>query len=248
MNASPLDILLVGILVYLVISWFRRRSGGGRRQDGPRAPHNDGPAAPEDQRRQANDAYTRAQQAWDMLRSEPPRERRQPGADTPVPDVAYVPGHTASPGEVPASTLDTADLPPALPAPGPVPADFDTDDFMRGAKAFCSRIRSSWNNRDLNDLRAFCTEACMEEFRRRAQVEARPPRHEIQHLEAGLAGVADHPDGRRDATVYYVITEKDLSSNRVGKVRELWRFTTPPGGSWLLDEVRPVSAEEGTRQ
>jgi hypothetical protein len=43
-----------------------------------------------------------------------------------------------------------------------VPADFDTDDFMRGAKAFCSRIRSSWNNRDLNDLRAFCTEACME--------------------------------------------------------------------------------------
>jgi hypothetical protein len=43
--------------------------------------------------------------------------------------------------------------------------------------------------------------------------------------------VADHPDGRRDATVYYVITEKDLSSNRVGKVRELWRFTTPRAGA-----------------
>ncbi len=247
MNFSPLDLLLLGILVYVAVGWFRRRSGGGR-HDGPQAPRDNGPATPEDQRRQANDAYTRAQQAWDMLRSDPPRERSQPGQEAPVPDVAYVPGRKGAPDQTPSATLSAAELPPALPAPGPLPADFDADDFMRGAKAFCSRIRSAWNNRDLNDLRAFCTEPCMEEFRRRAQVEPRPPRHEIQRLDAGLAGVQDHPDGRRDATVYYIITEKDLSSNRVGKARELWRFTTPPGGSWLLDEVRPISAEEGTRQ
>ncbi|WP_028586563.1 Tim44 domain-containing protein [Desulfocurvus vexinensis] len=243
MHFNPLDLLLIGILIYVAVSWFRRRSGGGR-QDGPRTPH-DGSAPHDDQRRQASDAYTRAQQAWDMLRSEDPD---RPGASGPVPDVAYVPGQGAPSGEVPSATLGAEDLPPALPAPGPVPADFDTDDFMRGAKAFCSRIRSAWNARDLNDLRAFCTEPCMEDFRRRAQLEPRPPRHEIQRLDAGLAGVADLPDGRREATVYYVITEKDLSSNRVGKVRELWRFARTPGGSWLLDEVRPVSAEEGTRQ
>jgi len=243
MNFNPLDLLLLGILVYVAVSWFRRRSGGGR-QDRPRTPH-DSSAPGEAPRRQASDAYTRAQQAWDMLRSEDTKEH---DAGPPVRDVAYVPGQGASPGDVPSATLGAADLPPALPAPGPVPADFDTDEFMRGAKAFCSRIRSAWNSRDLNDLRAFCTEPCMEEFRRRAQLEARPPRHEIQRLDAGLAGVVDQPDGSREATVFYVITEKDLSSNRVGKVRELWRFVHAPGGSWLLAEVRPVSAEEGTRQ
>lgn len=152
------------------------------------------------------------------------------------------------PSEVPSRTLTPEEVPPVAAGSGNVPEGFDEEQFLKGAKAFCVRIRTAWNSRDLMDLREFCTEEGMEEFRRRAQNEARPPRQEILSINAGLVEVRDLQDDRQEAAVFYVIAEKDLSSNLSGEVHEIWRFVRTADTTWLLDGMRTVDAEEAIRQ
>ncbi len=254
MKLTPLDILLIGIVIYIVIGAIRRRGGrpgGPMDRRGPgQGPGQGRPTPPEENRRQANDAYQRAQRTWDMLRSED--QRPKDDSDRPeVQDVAYVPGQEQSdaqaqpapaPKDVPSTALAREDVPPEAAGTGALPEGFDEREFLRGAQAFSVRIRGAWNARDLMDLRQFCTEDGMEEFRRRAQMEARPPRHEILSVNTGLVEVRSLGGGAEEASVYYEFNEKDLSSNHTEQVREIWRFVQTPGTSWLLDGVRPVDA------
>lgn len=76
MRLTPFDVLLVGIVIYFIVRMALRNRGGGRGPSGgtrppaPRQPK--APEAPEngDPRREAVEAYQRAQRAWDMLRSD----------------------------------------------------------------------------------------------------------------------------------------------------------------------------------
>jgi len=70
MRLTPFDFLIIAVLVYLLVRMVLRKRGGQGRDTRP----GDGSSAPRqhdpDTRRQANEAYRRAQAAWDMLRSD----------------------------------------------------------------------------------------------------------------------------------------------------------------------------------
>ena len=85
MRLAPFDLLLIGILVYFLVRMVLRGRNGNRpgnppRRQDPRAPTSS-PEQPEDPRRQAADAYQRAQVAWDMLRSKDAQRTPAPAAD-----------------------------------------------------------------------------------------------------------------------------------------------------------------------
>lgn len=239
MNITPLDILFIGILIYIVVSRLRRKGGGQGGRPGMR----DG-GDQEDPRRQATDAYKRAQQAWDMLRSE---DEKQAGNAQDVPDVDYQP-EAASADAVDSRTLDKKEMPTPSDTPPVLPEGFNETEFLEGAHAFCVRIRGSWNNRDLSDLKQFCTPEGIEEFRNRAMREARPPRHEILQVNTGLVAVQEPAPGHQIAQVYYEITEKNLSSNHMEETREVWRYTRTPDTTWLLDGIETMDSEASKQQ
>lgn len=87
MKISPLDILFIGILIYIVLGWLRRRNSGNH------IDRNQGNSTPEAPKRQASDAYERAQRTWDMLRTKENTEGDAPE----VQDVDYVPDQDSPP-------------------------------------------------------------------------------------------------------------------------------------------------------
>lgn len=85
MRLAPFDFLLIGILVYFLVRMVLRGRNGDRpgnppRRQGPGTPP-PGNEPPDDQRRQAADAYQRAQVAWDMLRSKDAQRTPAPAVD-----------------------------------------------------------------------------------------------------------------------------------------------------------------------
>lgn len=209
MRLTPFDILIIAVLIYLLVRMvLGKKRGGGQGRPGQSGGQQ--PSDPES-RRQASDAYRRAQQAWDMLRTDEP-----------------------APAQAPAGDLS-----------------FDEQEFIAGAKLMCARIRESWDSRDLDDLKNFCTPAAMAEFERRAESETRPARAETLLINARLMEVRTRQDGQEESTVLYEILEKEPGSGQNREAREIWRFVRPaenPEAMWKLDGTRPADKGEGVIQ
>lgn len=131
----------------------------------------------------------------------------------------------------------------AEPASAAVPADFDTDEFLRGAKAAYSRLQASWDRRDLDDIAAFATEDVMRELREQAAEDPNPGRTEIMLVNASLLEVRDEGALRRVAVYFDVLMREDQHAARPEQVREVWHFvcSTAAGDSWKLDGIQQLS-------
>jgi predicted lipid-binding transport protein (Tim44 family) len=124
-----------------------------------------------------------------------------------------------------------------------VPADFDTDEFLRGAKAAYTRLQASWDRRDLNDIASFATEDVMRELREQAAEDPNPGRTEIMLVNASLLEVRDEGSLRRVAVYFDVLMREDQRAARPEQVREVWHFvcSTAAGDSWKLDGIQQLS-------
>ena len=124
-----------------------------------------------------------------------------------------------------------------------VPADFDTEEFLRGAKAAYSRLQASWDRRDLDDIASFATEDVMRELREQAAEDPTPGRTEIMLVNASLLEVRDEGSLRRVAVYFDVLMREDQRAARPEQVREVWHFvcSTAAGDSWKLDGIQQLS-------
>lgn len=225
MNLSPLELLVIGVLVVAAIKIFSAMRGGQGR--------NDSGARPEDleSRRDAvrdapaehgqTEAYERARQAWDYLSSEP--------------------GHAKPPG--PGQ--------PSEPPPGNLnlPGGFDYGDFINGAKAMYARIKDSWYNRDLKDIKDFTTDEAFAELSSRAENEPRGGKVDIMLIEAKMVDFKDQAPTQR-AQVFYDVLLKRGASDLSEKLQEVWDFVRGGayGDHWRLDEIKPVEEAIGQSQ
>lgn len=168
MHLTPLDFFLLGLVAFAAWRMFNRRRPGGRPpQDRPGPTSRPGtdrpdPAAEDEEdenerRRQASEAYRRAQAAWDHLRSD---SRTQAGQAGPQ---ARPQGQEA----------------------GSDAAGGDAG-FVNGAKAMYARIRESWGDRDLDDMAQFLTDRCLADFQRRAESEKPTGRTDVMLVEAEI--------------------------------------------------------------
>lgn len=129
-------------------------------------------------------------------------------------------------------------------APGvEFPADFDQDEFLRGAKAAYTRLQASWDRRDLDDIANFATEDVMRELRQQAKDDPNPGKTEILLVNASVIEVRDEGDLRRVAVYFDVLMREDQRAARPEQVREVWHFvcSRAEGDSWKLDGIQQLS-------
>lgn len=124
-----------------------------------------------------------------------------------------------------------------------LPADFDQDEFLRGAKAAFTRLQASWDRRDLADIANFATEDVMKELRRQAEEDPNPGKTEILLVNASVIEVRDEDNLRRVAVYFDVLMREDQRAARPEQVREVWHFvcSRAEGDSWKLDGIQQLS-------
>lgn len=123
-----------------------------------------------------------------------------------------------------------------------IPADFDTEDFLKGARTVYNRMQSSWDKRDLADIAQFATRAVMQELEAQAAQDPTPSHTEIMTVNSKLLGVEDEGDNRRAQVYFDVLMREDPSAPTPENVREVWHFLRiGQNGSWKLDGIQQVN-------
>ncbi|EPR42679.1 import inner membrane translocase subunit Tim44 [Desulfovibrio sp. X2] len=210
------DILIIGMLIWVVVRFLGSR---GRRGPTDRHYGNNSHGGMESDDFESGQGYGRdaryraAEQAWDALRS--PSERRGPelGQQADVAEGVHL------------------------------PAGFDADEFMKGAKIVFARLQESWSGRDLDDIREFTTPNMYGEIERQAKDDPTPAPTDVLVINARLMEVKQQ--GRAtSATVYYEVTMREnRAMATTEQVREVWTFVrdeADPKAMWKLDGIQQI--------
>ena len=216
MGGGFFNILIIGLLVYLGFKFFKSRSRGTDdmyRQGN----YQRGPDSSQPNRNNTNaDPYARreqaAQNAWDHLSSKP---SSQPAADS----AAQQSGPTVN-----------------------IPAGFDEEDFLEGAKAVYTRLQKSWDSRDMADIEQFATAGVVNEIKQQAKEDPSPSQTDVLMVNARLLEVKEE-GGITHVTVYYdVLLREESSQSQPSQVREVWHFVKPVAseGMWKLDGIQQL--------
>lgn len=135
------------------------------------------------------------------------------------------------PGATPQAAAPTVDI----------PADFDSEEFLRGAKMAYTRMQKSWDNRDLNDIGQFATASVMRELRAQAAEDPNPSQTEIMMVNAELVGVEPEGDNLRAQVYFDVLMREDPAQPAPENAREIWHFLRiGKNGNWKLDGIQQV--------
>lgn len=137
---------------------------------------------------------------------------------------------------------------PASPAAGVapasgVPAGFDQDDFLRGAKILFARLQESWDKRDIDDIATFTTSAILNEVREQAEADPGSSQTEIILINASMVSLEREGDDEVATVFFDVLVRENPEADAPNQVRELWHFVRPAESSqpWRLDGIQQVS-------
>lgn len=122
-----------------------------------------------------------------------------------------------------------------------VPAGFDTEEFLQGAKAVYNRLQSSWDKRDLSDISQFATAAVMANLQNQLEEDPEPSHTEIMLVNAQLLGVEKDGPGERAQVYFDVLMRESPTQKTPENVREIWHFLRMgQNGNWKLDGIQQV--------
>jgi hypothetical protein len=183
--------------------------------------------APNERERQ--EMQQRARTIWEALRSQP----ESPAS--PEAEKAAAP----SPGTAPGPSAPSDSVARGL----AVPADFDLEDFLDGARMLYARLQTSWAARDLEDLTPFATPEMMDLLRRQAEQDPTPGSVEVLLVTAVLTGLSRREEEERVEVAFSAILQEnptELNQDEKISVNETWQFVRGPatGGGWRLAGIR----------
>jgi predicted lipid-binding transport protein (Tim44 family) len=128
-------------------------------------------------------------------------------------------------------------------APAPaIPAGFDSEEFLKGAKAIYNRLQASWDKRDLDDIRQFTAPEVFTEIQRQAQDDPTPAKTELLLISPRILEVREI-DGQTVASVLYDVMMRESHTELSRQVREIWHFSRATGNStdfWTLEGIQQV--------
>jgi predicted lipid-binding transport protein (Tim44 family) len=129
-------------------------------------------------------------------------------------------------------------------APWGVPADFDTQGFLRHAKTYFIRLQAAWDKADVNDISEFTTPEMFAEIRVQIQERGAASNHtDVMALEAELLGI-DTAGGEYLASVKFSGMIKEDPEASATAFTEVWNLSKPmaaPGG-WTLAGIQQQTA------
>ncbi|AMD92534.1 Tim44 domain-containing protein [Desulfomicrobium orale] len=125
-----------------------------------------------------------------------------------------------------------------------VPAGFDTEEFLRGAKTAYTRMQDAWDRRDLEDLRQFTSPEVLAEIQTQAEEDPAPGNTEILLLEAQLLEVKC-VGNQTVATVFFdAMLREDSPAAPAQQVREVWHFSryeTGGNSHWVVEGIQQMA-------
>ncbi|MCX8516636.1 MAG: Tim44-like domain-containing protein, partial [Rhodoferax sp.] len=126
-----------------------------------------------------------------------------------------------------------------------VPAGFDSDGFLRAAKANFVALQAAWDHSDLVTLRSLMTDAMVNEIRaqlaeREAHTGSSPNRTDVVMLEARLLGIEELAEEYMASVEFSGMIREEPSAGP-SPFREVWNMTKPKaGGGWLVAGVQAL--------
>jgi predicted lipid-binding transport protein (Tim44 family) len=161
---------------------------------------------------------------------------------SPQPAAQAATGHAAplrfEPTQQPLTTGQAANASPAH--HGAVPADFDTDAFLRQAKLNFIRLQAANDASNLDDIRAFTTPEMFAEIRLQFQERGNAAQEtDVVALEAALVDVTT--DGNQQiASVHFSGTIREEAGAQPTAFDEVWHLARPRDGrsGWVIAGIQ----------
>lgn len=124
-----------------------------------------------------------------------------------------------------------------------VPADFDTDAFLRHAKASFIRMQAAWDKGDANDLREFTTPEVFAELK--MQIQERGPNADytdVVEIGAQLLGIETTPTDYL-ASVQFSGLIRTAPNAPTEPLNEVWNMSKPLSGNggWVLAGIQQLA-------
>jgi predicted lipid-binding transport protein (Tim44 family) len=182
---------------------------------------------------------------WRMLRGarpqpalEPAHQPMQRSQQPMTPAASVLRTDEARPGSL-AATLGGAGTSAQAASSWSIPADFDTEGFLRSAKVHFMRLQAAWDAKNLEDIREFTTPEVFAEIRMQLSEEPNAGRTEIDDLQVELLGIETTA---RDylASVRFTGTARDGANSE--RFEEVWNLSKPlrGKGGWLLAGIQQL--------
>jgi predicted lipid-binding transport protein (Tim44 family) len=123
-----------------------------------------------------------------------------------------------------------------------VPADFDTQGFLRNAKTYFIRLQAAWDRADVNDIREFTTPEMFAELKMQLQERGASPNHtDVVSLDAELLGIETVSDDYL-ASVKFTGTIREEENGAAAPFAEIWNLAKPVSGQggWALAGIQQM--------
>ena len=126
-----------------------------------------------------------------------------------------------------------------------IPAGFDSEGFLRAAKANFVTLQAAWDRSDIPALRAMMTDEMLGEIRaqlaeREAHTGSTPNSTEVVMIEARLLGIEELANEYMASVEFSGMIREEPSAGP-SPFREVWNMTKPKsGGGWLVAGVQAL--------
>jgi predicted lipid-binding transport protein (Tim44 family) len=122
-----------------------------------------------------------------------------------------------------------------------IPAGFDVQSFLQGAKTHFVSMQKAWDQADVNTLREFMTDDMLAETRQQLAARQGDNHTEIVLLNAELLGIEDVGDGHL-ASVRFSGMLREARGADAERFEEVWNLhKSRQGGGWLLAGIQQLN-------
>jgi predicted lipid-binding transport protein (Tim44 family) len=127
-----------------------------------------------------------------------------------------------------------------LDEPWGIPADFDTEGFLKHARGYFGRMQDAWAASNLDDLAEFTTQEMFTALTHELRARGAVGRSEVVSLDAKLLGM-EHDAREHLASVRFTGTMR--LDGEVEPFDEVWNLTKPVDGKsgWLLAGIQQLT-------
>jgi predicted lipid-binding transport protein (Tim44 family) len=124
-----------------------------------------------------------------------------------------------------------------------IPAGFDGQGFLTGAKIAYKTLQKAWDERDLAEIRGLTTDKVFGEIQDQIKASTEDNHTDILKLEAELLEVREIGNEIEAVVLFDTVIREDREA-QAGQVREVWHFIKPKSGNqtkWLLDGIQQLA-------
>ncbi|MYL84460.1 TIM44-like domain-containing protein [Desulfovibrio aerotolerans] len=124
-----------------------------------------------------------------------------------------------------------------------MPAGLDEAEFLAGAKALYNRLQTSWDRRDLTDIRGFTSPEVYAEIAHQASEDPTPGKTDILMIEARVIEAGTEGTQTVISVLYDVLLRENQANDQPSQIREVWHISRDQSATkpeWILEGIQQL--------